>query len=272
MKKFFSYLAFMAVLLGGLTLSSCTKKYTVIVKANHDAWGTVTGGGEYAANSEATLTAMPNPGYVFQKWDNGDSDNPKKVNVTANVTFTAIFVEVPSTPGVNVTFNNVPWRADDIDAEYDFNDGSWYVDAYPDMEAEYPCLSMLMYKHTPGVAVSSVNTEGILQNGDFGWIEYYKEAYMEDEEGSEYGDYWAKLATVNIYEFDATALVFSADVNATMFSAIEAFEGSAGSGPVGVDAASTAPMTVTMTKVQMEPYEGKLLGKRHDISKRHKTR
>ena len=72
MKKLLSVFC-MAVLAGGLIFTSCTKKYTITVKANNDAYGTVTGGGDYEENATATLAATPNAGYTFVKWDDGVS-------------------------------------------------------------------------------------------------------------------------------------------------------------------------------------------------------
>ena len=53
--------------------------------------GQVTGGGTYSHGSEATLTATPNKGYAFTQWSDGNKDNPRKVTVTADATYTAEF-------------------------------------------------------------------------------------------------------------------------------------------------------------------------------------
>ena len=109
MKKVLSVLC-MAILAGGLIFTSCTKKYTITVNSNNDAWGTVTGGGEYEENAVATLIATPNAGYSFVKWDDGVKDNPRTVTVTENATFTAVFEEVPQNE-TKVTFQNNTWKA-----------------------------------------------------------------------------------------------------------------------------------------------------------------
>ena len=51
----------------------------------------VTGGGTYPYGSEVTLTATPNEGYAFTQWSDGNKDNPRKVTVTADATYTAEF-------------------------------------------------------------------------------------------------------------------------------------------------------------------------------------
>ncbi len=259
MKKILSVLSLILVV-GGMIFTSCTKKYTITVKSSNEDWGTVTGGGSYVVNSKVTLTAIPKDGYAFLKWDDGNSENPRSFAVTADATYTAVFMELPTEHGVNVTFNGETWESEDIYAEYDPNDKSWFVDAYRNKDVEFPSFSMRMYKSNTGITVSSVNSEGELTNADFGWIEYYKNTAIDGENNVKRGDYWAKMATVSIYEFDPNALVFSAEVTATMFSALEAFVGVDGNDPVGVDAASTAPMTVTMTKVQMVRNPAKRVG------------
>ncbi len=39
----------------------------------------------------ATLTAVPQDGNVFKRWDDGNTDNPRSVSVTADMTYTAFF-------------------------------------------------------------------------------------------------------------------------------------------------------------------------------------
>ena len=254
MKKLFNIIS-LVLLAGGIMFSSCTDKYTITVLSNNDEWGTVEGGGSYVAGTNVTLTAKPNEGYAFLKWDDGVSDNPRSFNVTAHATYTAIFVELPSDLGVNVTFNDNSWEAGDVHSYYNYGDNSWRLIAHPDENMNYPGLNLLMFKNTTGVVASSVNTQGVLTNKNFGWIEYYlNETYYEDGDSTPHGDYWAKLVTVNVYEFGANSLIFTAVMTATMFSAIEAFKGVDGHDPVGVDGASTASMKATMTRVQMERY------------------
>ena len=54
--------------------------------------GTVTGTGDYAEGSKATIIATPNEGYCFAKWEGYSStDSIITVNVFADKTYTAIF-------------------------------------------------------------------------------------------------------------------------------------------------------------------------------------
>ena len=68
--------------------------YTLSVKATN---GTIEGNGTFAVGTEVTLTAKPADGYRFVKWSDGNTDNPRKVTITAELfntideSFTAVF-------------------------------------------------------------------------------------------------------------------------------------------------------------------------------------
>ena len=77
--------------------------HTITATPESTKRGTVTGGGDVREGTNATITATPNPGYVFSSWDiDGESNNTNPYtfnNVTAAHTAVAHF----STP----TFNNI---------------------------------------------------------------------------------------------------------------------------------------------------------------------
>ena len=64
-------------------------KYTVNIEVEN---GTVTGAGnDFAYGAEATLTATPADGYKFVKWSDGNTDNPRVVTITEDLTLSAVF-------------------------------------------------------------------------------------------------------------------------------------------------------------------------------------
>ncbi len=71
-----------------------TPQYTVTVLANDPNLGSVSGSGTYPEGTTINIGATPNPGAYFTSWDDGNTDNPRTVTVTQNMTFTAIFSEV----------------------------------------------------------------------------------------------------------------------------------------------------------------------------------
>ena len=80
-----------------------TPVYTLTVLSINNAYGSVSGGGEYEENAVATLTATPNDGYEFTSWSDGSTDNPHEVTVTRNAMYIAYFDEIPQTPTYNIT-------------------------------------------------------------------------------------------------------------------------------------------------------------------------
>lgn len=256
MKRFLSLIC-MAILAGGMIFTSCTKNFTITVNSNNDAWGTVTGTGTYADGSEAVLTATPNAGYEFEKWQDGNTENPRTITVNADATYTAHFKAV--TPGVKVTFNGNSWTAGDIAGNFysgTMQDGSpysgWIVSAAQTAGSDYPTcdLATLTGKNTGSFNDQANSSNGGLTGGDFNYIEYYNETTLTDGTYN-YGDWWAKTASLNITAFDATAMTLSSNLTATMFDAYTAFVDQA-----GVDAAPTAPMTDVITNVTLSQTKG----------------
>jgi hypothetical protein len=100
-------------LTGDITLNAlfAADTYTLTATTNNNTMGSVSGGGEYTYGATATLTATPNSGYHFVQWQDGNTDNPRIVTVTANATYTATFEA--NAPGV--TYYNVTVIADGSD-------------------------------------------------------------------------------------------------------------------------------------------------------------
>lgn len=65
--------------------------YNVQTAVTPAGWGAVEGGGMYAVNTEVELTAEPTEGFMFERWDDGDIQNPRTVTVTQDTLFTAVF-------------------------------------------------------------------------------------------------------------------------------------------------------------------------------------
>ncbi|MBR6550562.1 MAG: hypothetical protein IKT71_05100 [Paludibacteraceae bacterium] len=71
-------------------------QHTISVSANDGEMGSVTGGGDYYEGSTATLTATPVGGYVFEKWSDDNTDNPRTITVNGAAAYTAIFKVAPA--------------------------------------------------------------------------------------------------------------------------------------------------------------------------------
>lgn len=71
--------------------------YTVTVESADPTMGTVSGGGQALSGGTVIISAIPNDGYRFVSWQDGNTENPRVVTVTGNVTYTAYF---ESTQGI----------------------------------------------------------------------------------------------------------------------------------------------------------------------------
>ena len=72
--------------------------YTVTVLANDADMGKVSGGDTYVFGAEAILAAIPNTGYHFVKWSDENTDNPRTLTITEDITLTAIFAKDEEKP------------------------------------------------------------------------------------------------------------------------------------------------------------------------------
>lgn len=138
-----------AILACSMIFVSCKKdkQFTITVNSNNIDWGTVTGGGTYAENASATLTATAKEGYKFVKWQDGNTDNPRTITVTQNATYTATFEEstsptpppTPTPEGITITFGDETWTAAQFLVDEDYNAALGLITVYIRKSSEdYP--------------------------------------------------------------------------------------------------------------------------------------
>ena len=83
-------------------------EYTITGKTNNEAAGQVI---VPQTMCDSSITAMPNNGYYFVKWSDGNTDNPRTIVLTQDTTFTAEFAISKS--GVCGANNALTWSWDD---------------------------------------------------------------------------------------------------------------------------------------------------------------
>ncbi|MDE7357383.1 MAG: leucine-rich repeat protein, partial [Bacteroidales bacterium] len=107
--------------------------YTVTAYPNERYMGWVDGGGSYTFGAEATLEAIPNEGYHFDQWSDGETANPRTLTVTEDITLTAIFAanESPTTYYTVRAYPNngyMGW----VDGGGEYEEGEWAtLEAHP---------------------------------------------------------------------------------------------------------------------------------------------
>ena len=217
-----------------------TDTWKVTASANDDAMGTVTGAGEFEDGASCTLTATPNANYVFVNWSDGSTTNPYTFTVTADVNLVANFKHED---GIKVTFNGASWVGNES-SSYLLYTGQVVGGRASSTAAgdTYP-LADAFWAPGNGVGTYTDNTTDgqSYNNSVINYVEYYESGALQDQNGTIYGDWWAKNATINVSTFDATSMALGADVDATMFDARTAFVQGA-----GFAAAPTAPMVMSL--------------------------
>ena len=95
------------------TLSLTTPSY-------QGGWGTETGAGEYESGTTVTITAVPNYGYHFAQWSDGNTDNPRTIVITQDTTFQAEFAKDFYTLSLNTLDWQEGWGTETGAGEYEY--------------------------------------------------------------------------------------------------------------------------------------------------------
>ena len=66
-------------------------KRTLTVRSANESQGSVSGGGTFDDGSMQTVKATPQTGFAFDKWSDGNMENPRTVKLTSDLTLTASF-------------------------------------------------------------------------------------------------------------------------------------------------------------------------------------
>jgi len=89
------------------TAQFAINSYILTVQSSNPAIGTTSGGGSYNYLTPVNITAIPNNGYHFTQWSDGNTDNPRLVSVTQNATYTAQFAINSYAVGVTSSNSNM---------------------------------------------------------------------------------------------------------------------------------------------------------------------
>ena len=127
------------------TAQFATETYTLTVTAEDH--GTAYGSGTYDYGVTATLTAEADEGYHFTQWDDGNTDNPRYVTVTANASYNALFAInsysitiQPNNPDYGTTTgSNTYTHGQSVTASANANEG-YYFDSWSDGSTQNPYI------------------------------------------------------------------------------------------------------------------------------------
>ncbi len=77
-----------------MTAEFAIDKHTVTLASNGN--GSVEGGGDFDYDSEITIKAIPDYGYTFDGWNDGNTETERVITVKENLSYTAFFKETVS--------------------------------------------------------------------------------------------------------------------------------------------------------------------------------
>ena len=89
MKKNLKLLSIVVVV--ALMLTGCQKEYTITAMPDYAGHGTVIGGGVYKKGTVIQLAVVPATGYSFDKWEDGNAENPRSITVQTDAVYIATF-------------------------------------------------------------------------------------------------------------------------------------------------------------------------------------
>jgi hypothetical protein len=72
--------------------------YRITIHVNDDSYGDAMATAPDCYTYQSTLIASPESGYIFDKWNDGDTNNPRTIIVSSDTSFTAIFKDA-----INIT-------------------------------------------------------------------------------------------------------------------------------------------------------------------------
>lgn len=158
----------------GMAFASCEKddnnnpneKYTVNVVSADQQKGKAYGSGEFNAGTVTRIWGTPEPGYQFDRWNDGNTENPRNITVNANVTYTAYFAEIGSD---NDNTGGNPNVSDDFSCEFTFDGTHYDGGAYVSYGEEQGILCLAIYsgvEETDPIALINIEPHTGIQTAE----------------------------------------------------------------------------------------------------------
>ncbi|MBQ5457365.1 MAG: T9SS type A sorting domain-containing protein, partial [Bacteroidales bacterium] len=113
--------------------------YTLDVASNDEVMGKVSGSGRYEEGSVVDVRATAHPCFRFEKWNDGETANPRQVTMTEDVSLTAIFKSVDSD---TLNYDNGVYN---VSLGYRQQNVEWGILLLPQHLASRPQLADVMF-------------------------------------------------------------------------------------------------------------------------------
>ena len=169
-------------------------------------------------------------------------------------------------PGITVTFGGNTWTATDFSGYYYNSYGAIGFEAY-EVSGSFPAVMGAFYASGTGTYSDAIGSDLGYSNGIISYLEYW-EIKSWPINNVNYGDWWAKNATINVTELDLTAMSVSMNINATMFEfgdiVVMNEDGTSGTiTPELLPNATTRSMSVSVTDLWLSNADKSVFGKRN---------
>ncbi|MBR5832398.1 MAG: hypothetical protein IKY79_07270 [Bacteroidales bacterium] len=169
-------------------------------------------------------------------------------------------------PGITVNFGGNSWTATNFLGYYYNSYGAIGFDAY-EVSGSFPVVMGAFDASGTGTYSDAIGSDLGYSNGIILYLEYW-ETKSWTINNANYGDWWAKNATINITELDLTAMSVSMNINATMFEfgdiVVWNEEGTSGTiTPELLPNATTRSMSVSVTDLWLSNADKSVFGKRN---------
>lgn len=129
--------------------------------------------------------------------------------------------------GVKIQFKGgAEWTPGDVSTvNATTQNGTFMVaDYFGTSDSYVPGFELYTFQQGAGAVTSTCDDSGNLQSSNGPIIcEYYDQTYLTNQQGTAYGDWWAKSVTCDMKAFDLTTLKTTFKVDADMFWARQAF-------------------------------------------------
>lgn len=78
-----------------VALGSISSNYVFLTLSTEpEGSGIVTGGGDFKKGESVEISAIPNYGYIFKNWSDGDTNQERTVVMTSDLSLTAVFEKI----------------------------------------------------------------------------------------------------------------------------------------------------------------------------------
>jgi hypothetical protein len=149
------------------TPTSTEELLNIEVRWYPDNGGIAYGGGSFQYGDTTVLKAIPNDGYKFAGWDDGNTNNPREVIVTVNATYKAIFSEI-SADSYNVTTHADPEDGGNVDG------GGTYVEG-EQIQLSASANPGYTFKHWNDGSIE--NPRNIMVNANMEFTAFFKKTH-----------------------------------------------------------------------------------------------